>query len=768
MTVPTRSVFAVRVIVAAFLCYVLLIWTWAPFSSAARGAFKYTAARPRQNQDAAPHREGELLVRFRAGVSEKDKDTIVATQGARKKKRLAGESGIEKLELPWDRDLRTTALQLLLNPQVEFAEPNFLISKDDLSPNDPEFNNQWALRNIGQEGGQFGSDIKATTAWETTTGSPSTVIAVIDSGIDFTHPDLRNNHWTNPFPSASGDLHGWDYINNSGEIKDEHGHGTAIAGIIAAEGNNSLGVTGVMWRASLMSLRVLDNTGTGDVADAVEAIDYAAAHGAQVINLSWGTSGASIALKDAIERASRRDVIVICSAGNGSRDLDTTPYYPASFNLKNLISVAASDTSDHLASWSNWGKRNVSIAAPGTNILTTQRGGGYWSVTGTSAAAPIVTGIAGLLKTTRRHASAALIAKAIATGARQTASLSGKVSSHGVADAAAALANLQGSSEQSPRFPAPGYGSGGTGPGGTFSTTRPPATVGTPGANLPNLDQLRNTQPQQPKARTPIQSNLPCADCDPQGGGGGGGYHPPSDPNFSTARSLLANETGEAGVDLGSRNFNWSLPLLGLPGRAGLDLSLTLSYNSLVWTKDGSYMKFNGDLGSPAPGFRLGLPTLQQRFLNSQTGIYAYMLVTPSGSRVELRQVGSSNIYESQDGNYAQLDVSNPNVPLVRTTDGTQLTFVPVTINNEYRCTQIKDRNGNYISATYNTTNGHLLTIRDTLEREVIFVYDGGQQSPGNSANLGEWITRLGHVQLWPGLGGACFWRRLAGEWSKR
>ncbi len=121
----------------------------------------------------------------------------------------------------------------------------------------------------------------------------------------------------------------------------------------------------------------------------------------------------------------------------------------------------------------------------------------------------------------------------------------------------------------------------------------------------------------------------------------------------------------------------------------GLDLNLTLFYNSLVWTKDGSYIKYNADLGSPAPGFRLGLPVLQQRFYNSQTGIYAYLMVTPAGGRVELRQVGSSNIYEAQDGSYTQLDVTNPNALLVRTSDGTQLTFIPVTINSEYRCTQI-------------------------------------------------------------------------------
>src|SRR6185436_6683294 len=123
------------------------------------------------------------------------------------------------------------------------------------------------------------------------------------------------------------------------------------------------------------------------------------AHGAQVINLSWGTVGMSIALREAIDRALRRDVVVVCSAGNNGQDLETSPYYPASFGLKDLIAVAATDNFDQPTTWSNWSAHKVAIAAPGTNILTTQRGGSYWSVTGTSAAAPIVTGIVGLLKT---------------------------------------------------------------------------------------------------------------------------------------------------------------------------------------------------------------------------------------------------------------------------------------------------------------------------------------------------------------------------------
>jgi RHS repeat-associated protein len=351
------------------------------------------------------------------------------------------------------------------------------------------------------------------------------------------------------------------------------------------------------------------------------------------------------------------------------------------------------------------------------------------------------------------------VARAISDGARKTASLTGKVASGGVASAEGALAQVTGSGGQSFAFPTPGYGSGGTGPGGSFSTTPPPTTQRPPGVNLPNLDEMRNAKPQQPRAKAPIESNLMCADCDPYGGGGGAGNYPSGDPNFSGARGRPINETGEPGVDLGSRNFNWGMPLLHLPGRAGLDLDLTLFYNSLVWTRDGSYMKFNADLGSPAPGFHLGLPTLQQRFLNSQTNIYAYMMVTPSGGRVELRQVGTSSIYESQDSTYAQLDATNTNLLVVRTTDGTQFTFVPAPINNEYRCTEIKDRNGNYITATYNGTNGHLETITDTLNRLVTFVYDASsnlqaiRQTWNGTAH--DWATfNYGQVWVAPAFGG--------------
>jgi len=240
-----------------------------------------------------------------------------------------------------------------------------------------------------------------------------------------------------------------------------------------------------------------------------------------------------------------------------------------------------------------------------------------------------------------------------------------------------------------------------------------------------------------------------CADCDPSGGGGAGG----NDPYFATARSRKANETGNSEVTLGSRNFNWALPIVGLPGRSGLNLSVVLYYNSLVWTRQGNSVEYNADHGSPAPGFQIGLPRLQAMFFDSDGSGWAYNMVTSSGGRVKLKQVGTSNVFESLEGGYTQLTFSGA-TPVVRTTDGTQYVF-GAQAGAEYRCTQVKDRNGNYLSATYHSTNGHLLSITDTLGRVVNLNYG----SDGNLSTISQtWAgaTHIyaafiyGSVAMWP------------------
>ena len=187
--------------------------------------------------------------------------------------------------------------------------------------------------------------------------------------------------------------------------------------------------------------------------------------------------------------------------------------------------------------------------------------------------------------------------------------------------------------------------------------------------------------------------------------------------NFNLARLDPANRTGGGGEDPLSRNFNWSLPLVGLQGRAGLNLGLSLSYNSLVWTKSGSYISFNDDGGFPSPGFRLGFPVIQPVYYNSEVGANAFLLISPDGSRTELRQVGSSNLYEAGDSSFLQLDSSTM---VLRTTDGTQLSYAWQ--GSDYQCTQIKDRNGNFITIGYNS--GRIDTVVDTLNRTIKFNYD--------------------------------------------
>jgi RHS repeat-associated protein len=244
-----------------------------------------------------------------------------------------------------------------------------------------------------------------------------------------------------------------------------------------------------------------------------------------------------------------------------------------------------------------------------------------------------------------------------------------------------------------------------------------------PGANLPNLDVMRTLQSVTPVViapggKQPVVGMRCEFDCDPGGGGGEPPPTPPNDPNYSTPRTRPINRTGEPGITLGSRNFNWSVPLVSLTGRSGLDLNLLLTYNSLVWTREGGMIKFNADQGSPGPGFRLGFPIVQSRFYNPDTGNWSYMFVSSSGSRTDLRQIGSSNIYESFDSSYTQL-IDNGGSLVVRTPDGTQTTFVMGSGN--YVCSEIKDRNGNFISATYDGSRP--TTITDTLGRVIVFNY---------------------------------------------
>ncbi|HYX28076.1 MAG TPA: hypothetical protein VE863_05880, partial [Pyrinomonadaceae bacterium] len=248
-----------------------------------------------------------------------------------------------------------------------------------------------------------------------------------------------------------------------------------------------------------------------------------------------------------------------------------------------------------------------------------------------------------------------------------------------------------------------------------------------PGPNLPNLDIVRKLQSAAPVVRPgghAMTAEQPICDVGSDCGGcpDCGGPPTPNDPGYSTPRTQPQNKTGQPGITLGSRNFNWDTSLVNLKGRASLDLNLALSYNSLVWVYDNGQMKFNPDDGFPGPGFHLGFPIVQPRFQNADTGIWSYLMITPSGARVELRQVGSSSIYESYDSSHMQLTDNGGGSLTVNSSDGSQFAFTDT--GASFVCAQIEDRNGNLISISY---NGNVpATVTDTVGRIISFNYSNG------------------------------------------
>jgi len=321
---------------------------------------------------------GEVLVKFKSETDAVAMNRLHRSAGSVRKKDFK-KTGIQQVKLPDDLSVQEAVEFYNNDPGVEYAEPNYIIRISE-APDDTYFSALWGLRNTGQTGGTANADIDAPEAWDLTTGSIDVVIAVIDTGVAYNHPDLSANIWTNTGETdcldgidndGNGyidDCQGWDFTGDDNDPADYNGHGTHVAGIIAASGNNSIGTSGVMWQAKIMPLRFLGPSGTGTTADAISAILYANAKGAHVINNSWGGSGYSQALKDAIDAS---NAVVVCAAGNGSGNNDSTPFYPASFASPNVISVTASDQWDSLALFSNYGPASVDLAAPGSGIYST-------------------------------------------------------------------------------------------------------------------------------------------------------------------------------------------------------------------------------------------------------------------------------------------------------------------------------------------------------------------------------------------------------------
>jgi hypothetical protein len=359
---------------------------------------------------------GEVLVRFRHGTLEQVKASIHAKANAQVVKHFESVSDLQKVRLPSGTSVESAVAEYRASPSVQYAEPNYLVHalQGQTIPNDPSFPTQWNLQNTGQNGGTPGADIHGPQAWSITTGSTSVVVAVIDSGVDYTHPDLSGQIWNAPtaytVTRTQGDVfacpagsHGFDAVNGTCSPLDDLGHGTHVSGIIGASTNDGIGVAGVAWNVQILPCKFLNSQGFGDVAAALTCLEMVKSLKDSGINIvasnnSWGGGGFSQALQDAIAANEQSGILFIAAAGNAFQDTDQVPTYPANYPLPNIIAVAASTAQDEFAAFSNAGRRTTHLSAPGDQILSTTPNNTYSTFSGTSMAAPHVTGVAALLK----------------------------------------------------------------------------------------------------------------------------------------------------------------------------------------------------------------------------------------------------------------------------------------------------------------------------------------------------------------------------------
>jgi subtilisin family serine protease len=413
----------------------------------------------------------EVLVRFRHGVSLERIRQIASANNDRVTDEVESVNGLSVIDDLDNADAQAVADQYAAMGDVAYAEANFQIKLDDpivkesprdllyrepaaSLPNDPMFGEQWALNNVGQDGGTNRADIDALEAWLTTQGSEGVVVAVLDTGVDFTHEDLRENMWFRPsgvpayHDDELGDFNDLNGFNGTDQIKDpmdDNGHGTHCAGIIGAEGDNGIGVSGINWKVKIMPLKFLGRGGSGSASDAIEAINYAIdrkEHGVnvRVISASWGSRMRSKALEDAIRAAGDAGILFVAAAGNDGSNNDRFPHYPSNYDLPNVISVAALDRTDHLAGFSNFGIKTVDIAAPGKDILSTWLNDGYREASGTSMATPYVSGVAALIVASEPRITVDQLRDRLLKTSDRLDPLSGRVATGGRVCAANALA----------------------------------------------------------------------------------------------------------------------------------------------------------------------------------------------------------------------------------------------------------------------------------------------------------------------------------------
>lgn len=416
-------------------------------------AIATTAQANTQQIEAVP---GEYVVRLKPNMMmSMNTNTLSRALGAYVKSTIPGQN-IIVVKRPVFETTYSSVKTLAQNPLVDIAEPNYIYHASKLS-DDPKMDLLWGLRNIGQKDssgkvGVAGVDVGIEQAWDIATGSDKMVVAVIDTGVDFNHPDLKDNLWTNeaelngkPGVDDDGngvvdDIHGYNAITGTGNAMDDQGHGSHCSGTIGAKGNDGKGIVGVNWDVKIMGVKFLSAQGSGTLEDAIKAIDYATKMGAKVMSNSWGGGGFSQTLLDAIKRSNEAGAIFIAAAGNESNNNDSRPTYPATYDVPNIISVAAIDNQGTKASFSNYGKRTVHIGAPGVNIYSST-GGAYDSWSGTSMATPHVSGVAALVWSHEPELTALQLKERLLQTARPIAGLKGKTKTGALVNAFYALTN---------------------------------------------------------------------------------------------------------------------------------------------------------------------------------------------------------------------------------------------------------------------------------------------------------------------------------------
>ncbi len=330
---------------------------------------------------------GEILVKFKPKASIAAVNHFISTQG-HSALTTHKTNSFTHVKFNMLIDVQATLNDYRNNPDVEKAQPNFIYHTSTL-PNDPLFSQMWSAKNTGQTiaktstgknaplasnnppGNFSGNDMDLENAWSINTDCRSVVVAIVDSGVNYNHQDLLGNMWNG---GSNYPKHGYDFVDNDNDPIDPFGHGTHVAGIIGAIGNNSVGTAGVCWKANMMAVRVMDSTGSGTTADITKGVEFAVLHGAKIINMSIGGGSLDPLFSDSISVAQNLGVLVLAAAGNESTDNESSPSYPCNFTQSNLLCIGALDQDYSMASYSNYGQTSVDLGAPGTNIVSTWPG----------------------------------------------------------------------------------------------------------------------------------------------------------------------------------------------------------------------------------------------------------------------------------------------------------------------------------------------------------------------------------------------------------